>query len=85
MGQHSAPQPLPARRDAATIVLQLQLVIPKEVRYQYPHPIREDAGNVAREMLKRWEAGELPTQELLEMADSVTAQVTKVAGLKNET
>lgn len=81
MAQHAAPQAV-GRKDVAIVAIQLELVIPKDYRDQYPYPANYDAGNVARELMGRWEKGELPTNELLEMADNVQWQVTKPSRLR---
>lgn len=81
MAKHSAPVTV-GRKDAAVINIQLHITIPAEYRKTYPYPERTDAVNIARALGERCQRGELHIQELLEMADDITWQYTKPAGLR---
>ena len=74
MAAHAAPV---SRQDTAVAVIQLRITVPRTDRERYGYPTGYDAGNIVREQLQRWEAGALPIEDLLAMADGITWQVTK--------
>ena len=74
MGAHNAAVP---RADQAVAVIQLRITVPKDIRAEHPYPTSYDAGNVVRALMQKWERGELSLQELFDLADDTSWQITK--------